>query len=168
MKKILIAGIAFIAFLGVWFSITGRAQQAPDPGVLLRAAVEKEEVDGDLKGAIALYMQIIEKHSGNAAVAARALYHLGLCHERLGNQEARTAYRRIIDQYPGQEEQVALAKARLTELDAASANASRKPTFRKIRIPANPGNGVLSPREAFGRSRSRGRCRQTSPGNRSD
>jgi Tol biopolymer transport system component len=145
MKKILIASMALIAVLGVLYSITGSAQQVADPGVLLRSAIEKEEVDGDLTGAIALYRQIIEKHGNNASVAARALYRLGWCHERLGNQDARNAYRRIIDEYPGQKEQVTQARARLAELDAMAVNTSRKPTFRKIRIPGNPGNGVLSP-----------------------
>jgi tetratricopeptide (TPR) repeat protein len=145
MKKIPVATIVFTAVLGVWFSIVGSAQQAADSGVLLRAAIEKDEVDGDLQGAIVLYRQIIEKHGDNATVAAKALYRLGWCHERLGNQEARNAYRRLIDAYPGQKEQVALARTRLAELDAMAGEASRKPTFRKIRIPANPGNGVLSP-----------------------
>lgn len=145
MKKILLATIALIASLGVLLSIAGTARQAADPGVLLRAAIEKEEVDGDLEGAIVLYRQILANHGRNAAVAAKALYRLGWCHEKLGNLEARNAYRRLIDEYPGQREEVALARARLAALGAISGEAPRKPSFRKIRIPTNPGNGVLSP-----------------------
>jgi Tol biopolymer transport system component len=145
MKKMPMATIALIAVLGALLSIAGSTQQAADPGVLLRAAIEKEEVDGDLQGAIVLYRQIIASYGKNAAVAAKALYRLGQCHERLGNREAQNAYHRLIDEYPGQKEEVAMARARLAALGATAAEASRKPTFRKIRIPANPGNGVLSP-----------------------
>jgi Tol biopolymer transport system component len=114
-----------------------------DPAVQLERAIQLETVDGDLRGAIVLYEQIVATHGRNAAVAAKALYRLGGCHEKLGNQEARTAYRRLIDEYPGQKDEVALARARLTALGPAEA--AGKPTFRRIRIPANPGNGVLSP-----------------------
>jgi Tol biopolymer transport system component len=38
-----------------------------------------------------------------------------------------------------------LAKERLAKLTKALAEETHKPSFRKIRIPANPGNGVLSP-----------------------
>ncbi len=145
MKETLFANIAFLAILGTLFSFAGSIRQAQDPGVLLRAAIEKQEVDGDLQGAIVLYKQILANHSSNAAVAAKALYRLGWCHEKLGNQEAQSAYRRLIDEYPGQKEEVALARARLAALGVTAGEGSRKPTFRKIRIPANPGNGVLSP-----------------------
>ena len=112
---------------------------------LLERAVYLEETKGELQKAIEVYSRILEKFAEDQGLSAKALYRIGLCHERLGNQEAQRAYRRLIDEYPGQKEQVALARARLAELDATAANASRKPTFRKIHIPTNPGNGVLSP-----------------------
>jgi Tol biopolymer transport system component len=114
-----------------------------DPAVQLERAIQLETVDGDLGGAIVLYEQIVATHGSSPAVAAKALYRLGGCHEKLGNRQARTAYRRLINEYPGQKDEVALARARLAALGPAEA--SGKPTFRKIRIPANPGNGVLSP-----------------------
>lgn len=112
---------------------------------LFERAVYFEETRGDLLKAIEVYNRILENFAEDQGLAAKTLYRLGWCHEKLGNQDARNAYRRLIDEYPGQKEQVALARARLAELDATTANASRKPTFRKIRIPTNPGNGVLSP-----------------------
>ncbi len=145
MKRRILVTIVFVGFLGTVFSVAGSIRQAQDPGVLLRAAIEKQEVEGNLQGAIALYKQIIANHGTNAAVAAKALYRLGWCHEKLGSQEAQNAYRRLIDEYPGQKEEVALAKARLAALGATAGAESRKPDFRKIRIPDNPGNGVLSP-----------------------
>jgi Tol biopolymer transport system component len=127
--------MALIAVLGVLFSITGSAQQAADPGVLLRSAIEKEEVDGDLKGAIALYRQIIEKHGNNAAVAARAQLHIGMCYEKLGLREAQNAYQSVIDSYPQQTEAVKLARRRLANLLKAQVvieGRDEKLTIRKI------------------------------------
>jgi hypothetical protein len=116
-----------------------------DPAVRLERAIQLETVEGDLRGAIALTSRSSPATAATASVAAKALYRLGWCHEKLGNREAQTAYHRLIDEYPGQKDEVALARARLAALGATAAEASRKPAFRKIRIPARPGNGVLSP-----------------------
>jgi Tol biopolymer transport system component len=132
---------AFLVLAGLGVSPTSEE----DPAVRLERAIQLETVEGDLRGAIALYEQIVATHGGNAAVAAKALYRLGGCHEKLGDREARSAYRRLIEEYPGQKDEVALARARLAALGATAAEVSRKPAFRRIRIPANPGNGVLSP-----------------------
>src|SRR5258706_6819606 len=60
----------------------------------LQAAINREVVDGDLQAAINQYMQLIERHAGSRAVVAKALYHLGQAHEKLGHAEARKAYER--------------------------------------------------------------------------
>ncbi|HUU36932.1 MAG TPA: tetratricopeptide repeat protein [Candidatus Desulfaltia sp.] len=137
--------ISCIAILGALVSVAGIARQAEEPGVLLRAAIEKEEVDGDLQGAIDVYKQIIAKHSDNRPIAAKALLRLGGCYEKLGLREAQSAYQRVIEDYPQQLEEVKAAKERIARLARASAETPGKPQFRKIQIPANPGNGVLSP-----------------------
>ena len=131
--------------LAALLSVAGSARQAQDPAVLLRAAIEKEEVDGDLQGAIALYKQIIANHGSNAPVAAKALLRLGGCYEKQGLKEAQSAYQRLLQDYPQQLEEVKEAKARIARMAGTSIEASGKPKFRKIQIPANPGNGVLSP-----------------------
>jgi Tol biopolymer transport system component len=102
-------------------------------------------VEGKLEEAIAIFREIIEKYPQNSPLAAKALFHMGLCYEKLGNQEAQKAYQRLIADYPGQKEEVALAKERLAKIAKVLAEEVKKPSFRKIRIPANPGNGVLSP-----------------------
>ena len=61
MKKKSLEKVILIVFLGIYLSVVGSSQKTKDPGVLLRSAIEKEEVDGDLQGAIDLYKQIIEK-----------------------------------------------------------------------------------------------------------
>ena len=39
--------------------------------VQLKAAMHKEQVEGDLKAAIQLYQRIVEKYAGNKAIAAK-------------------------------------------------------------------------------------------------
>jgi plasmid stability protein len=73
--------IVLFALLGALAATVGHARQAEDPGVLLRAAIEKEEVDGNLQAAIDLYKQIAAKFAGNRDVAAKALVRLGGCYE---------------------------------------------------------------------------------------
>ena len=62
------------------------------------------EVDGDLQGAIALYKQIVERHSGQAAVAAKAQLRIGICYEKLGNAEAVKAYEAVLSRFPKEAE----------------------------------------------------------------
>jgi Tol biopolymer transport system component len=116
MKKILLATITLAAILGASAAIAGIAPQAEDPAVLLRAAIEKEEVDGDLQGAINLYKQIVAKHSAQSEVAAKAQLRIGMCYEKLGNAEAVKAYEAVLSRFPKEAEAVAEARARLTAL----------------------------------------------------
>jgi Tol biopolymer transport system component len=114
-----IAIISFITILGALISVSGIARQAEDPGVLLRAAIEKEEVDGNLQGAIDLYKQIVAKHGDNRPIAAKALVRLGGCYEKLGNEQAglaQKAFETVVKDYPDQTEAVNLAKEKLTLL----------------------------------------------------
>jgi Tol biopolymer transport system component len=116
MKIKLITTVFLIAILGALLSLAGSTRQADDPAVLLRAAIEKEEVDGDLQGAIDMYKQIIAKYGGNRAVAAKAQLRIGMCYEKLGLKEALKAYQNVIDKYPEQTEAVKAAKAKLSVL----------------------------------------------------
>lgn len=116
MKIKLITTISLIAVLGVLLSIVGSARQADDPGVLLRAAIEKEEVEGDLQGAIDLYKEIIVKYGGNRAIAAKAQLRIGMCCEKLGLSEAQNAYQKVVENYPDQAEEVKMAKEKLSIL----------------------------------------------------
>lgn len=87
----------------------------------LQAAINKETVEGDLKGAIELYQRLAD--GGDHAVAATALVRMGQCYERLGSAEARKAYERVVREFSDQKETVAEAQARLSAL-AGTAGAS--------------------------------------------
>jgi len=105
--------ISCIAILGALVSVAGIARQAEEPGVLLRAAIEKEEVEGDLQDAIDVYKQIVVKYGDNRAIAAKAQLHIGLCYEKLGLEEALKAFQKVVDNYPDQTEAATLAKEKL-------------------------------------------------------
>ena len=80
--------------------------------VALRAALERETVKGDLKGAIEQYKKIVKAYPDNRAVAAKALLHIAECYEKLGQSEAQKAYERVVSEYPDQKE-AAEARSRL-------------------------------------------------------
>jgi Tol biopolymer transport system component len=129
-SKVFVLGalVAVAAFVS-----SGFVQQSAEQ--LYQSGLYKEDVEGKLEEAIAVYQEIIKIHPQNSPVAAKALFHMGLCYEKLGNQEAQKAYERLIADYPGQKEEVALARERLDKLVKIAAPPSRKPTFRKIRTP---------------------------------
>ena len=112
---------------------------------LYEAALFKKEAEGDLQGAIQIFLKITTKFPENRKMAAKAQLHIGLCYEKLGLKKAQNAFQKVIDNFPERQEEVAIAKERIAALSKALEKVPRKPTFRKIRIPANPGNGVLSP-----------------------
>ncbi|UCE40409.1 MAG: PD40 domain-containing protein, partial [Candidatus Aminicenantes bacterium] len=113
MKIKLFVTIFLIVILGAILSLSGSLHQADDPGVLLRAAIEKEEVDGDLQAAIDLYKDIITKYGDHRSVAAKAQLHIGLCYEKLGLKEAQKAFQNVIDNYPEQSDFVEMAREKL-------------------------------------------------------
>jgi Tol biopolymer transport system component len=134
--------------LGALLTIAGSAPQSADPGVRLRAAIEAEEVDGDLQGAIDLYAKIVADPGGNRAVAAQALLRLGGCYEKLGRGQARKTYQQLVADYPEQQQEVAAARQRLAALPREAQAAEPGPKFRRIQIPGKPvrrSGAMLSP-----------------------
>lgn len=95
------------------------AQNQDKAEVTLKAAMDKEIVDGDLKAAIEQYGKLSQ--SANRAVAAKALVRMGQCYEKLGDAEARKAYERAIRDFGDQKEAVAQARVRLAALGGARA-----------------------------------------------
>ncbi|OGD25836.1 MAG: hypothetical protein A2Y56_08040 [Candidatus Aminicenantes bacterium RBG_13_63_10] len=116
MNKKLLATVFSALVLATAVSAAGAAAQAEDPGVMLRAAIEKEEVEGDLQKAIELYRAIVLRHGGRTSVAAKAPLRIGECYEKLGNTEAVKAYEAVLSKFPGEAEAVAEARGRLAEL----------------------------------------------------
>jgi Tol biopolymer transport system component len=92
----------------------GQEQQAQK---LLSEAVYQEEVNGELNEAIKTYRMIINQYPGIRKVSAEAYYHLGMCYEKLGRQDAMKAYREVISKYGEQKDIVAKARERLARME---------------------------------------------------
>src|SRR5438094_516873 len=62
----------------------------------LEAAIHREVVVGDLKGAIEQYRAIVGQTDAPKAIAASALLHMGECYEKLGQRrQAHESYTRV-------------------------------------------------------------------------
>jgi WD40-like Beta Propeller Repeat len=108
------------------------AQRVSETELLFREALHKQQVEGDLGGAIKLYQRIVSSPTAARAVVAKALLQLGDCYEKQGNAEARRAYERLVRDFGDQGNAVGLARARLAEL-APRADARRDVTVRRLR-----------------------------------
>lgn len=102
---------------------------------LFEQGLLKENAEGDLNGAIAIFSRIAGEKAADPSIRAKAQLHIGMCYEKLGQGEARAAYQKVIDGYPQQHQEVALARERLAALAKTLATVSEKPSFRKIDIP---------------------------------
>jgi Tol biopolymer transport system component len=109
----------------------------------LEAAVHREQVLGDVKGAIEQYGRLAE--SGNRTVAAQALVRLGHCYEKLGEaqvKQARAAYGRVVRDFSDQAEVVAQARARLAALGGSGGTGAL--VTRRVLADASDVEGALS------------------------
>ena len=131
MSKTIVA-LAGIIILSAGLQGLWSAPQQENPAVLLRAAIEKEEVDGDLAAAIERYEQVVRTAGANRAVAAQALLRLGGCYEKVGEVQARRAYERLIRDYAEQTREVTAARTRLAALKPAPRESPSLPTLRLL------------------------------------
>jgi Tol biopolymer transport system component len=105
-------GLVVIA-LNLLLSAPALAQTGHD---LFQQALVKEQAEGDLRAAIALYERIVGEFGRDRPLAAHALVQIGKCYERLGSQEAERAYQRVVSDYSDQSEHVEEARSRLAAL----------------------------------------------------
>jgi Tol biopolymer transport system component len=90
------------------------AQRVNDAELLLREARHKQQVDGDLQGAIRIYQQIVNSRTATRPVLASALLELAGCYERQG-QQSEAIYQRITREFADQPA-AAAARARLAAM----------------------------------------------------
>lgn len=86
------------------------------PEQLYQKGLMKEEGEGALQEAIDLYNQIAENSNADKSIQAKALLHIGMCYEKMGKEEATKAYQKLVNNYPGQKNEVAIARERLSSL----------------------------------------------------
>jgi len=109
MKALLIISVFCLAVI---FNVSGQVT----PQEMLNKAIYEEEVNGNLEGAIKLFLEIVDKNSTNRAVTVEAFYHLGLTNEKLGNKKAKEYYEKIVNSFGDQPEFVRIARERLARL----------------------------------------------------
>lgn len=56
---------------------------------LFQKGLIKEEGEGSLNEAIDLYNQVVEDASAERSLRAKALLHVGICYEKLGQEKAK-------------------------------------------------------------------------------
>jgi Tol biopolymer transport system component len=111
-KKILIRVVFFIViFLSVTTDFMLSQESAEK---LYQAAILKKEAEGDLEGAIQIFLKIVTQFPENRKMAAKAQLQVGICYEKLGLNEAEKAFQKVIDNYPDQSEEVKAAKEKLS------------------------------------------------------
>lgn len=108
---------SLLLLLGLWLPFISLSGQIKTASALLSEAIYEEEVSGNLEKASELYLDILKKYPNDRPIAAKTLYHLGLVNEKLGKQQADEYYLRLINSYPDQKVEVALARARLKKPD---------------------------------------------------
>ena len=114
---------------------------------LFEQGLLKENAEGTLNDAIAIFSRIAGDTTADAAIRAKAQLHVGICHEKLGDAQARGAYERLIADFPEQTSEVTVARARLAALAKGSQPATARPIFRRVHTPklSVPGSPQLSP-----------------------
>jgi Tol biopolymer transport system component len=129
--------LALVASLGIL--APGKAAVSQQTaGELFEKALYAEEGQGDLQKAIALYQDIVKRFPESREIAAKALLHVGMCYEKLGKSEARSAYGRLLKDYSDQLQPAKEARSRLTQLEAIAGGQARENgglVFRKIDYP---------------------------------
>ncbi len=124
--RILIGTVwAMIATSAVWAQNNGASEAQ------FQAAQHKEQVDGDLRSAIQLYQQVADSKDSSRAMAAQALLRVGRCYEKLGSQEGRKAYERVVRQYGDQLQLANEARSRLAA-DAGRSPGAPVPVLRQL------------------------------------
>jgi Tol biopolymer transport system component len=134
--------IVMVAAMGLTVAVgtASALQNSPDHKVLFEKAKFTMETKGDLKGAIALFEEIIKKYPNERDYAANSLLYIGMCYEKLGKSEARNAYSRLVQDYGDQAQPVKEARSRLARMEAVEAGRIPEKTglvFRKLDFPGS-------------------------------
>ena len=126
MKSLIKIHSILLVSLALLLLTAGQSYAQQSQGQLFEKALYTEEVEGDLSAAIAIYQQILEENPDDRQLAARAMLHKGLCYEKLGSEQARQAYYDVLSKYSEQAEEAAIARERMTSLDAYVADLNAK------------------------------------------
>ncbi|MFC1782037.1 right-handed parallel beta-helix repeat-containing protein [Planctomycetota bacterium] len=107
--------IALVLVVGVCAGSVAWGQSVQEK---LQQGLQKEEVLGDLRGAAAIYEEIVKYEQAMNGYAAQALYRLGMCHLMAGEKaEAVVCFGRVVTEYPFETSVSDKAKRELEKLN---------------------------------------------------
>lgn len=95
------------------------AQDSAQRDKQFQAALHREMVDGDLKAAIEDYRRISSRSGVGRELAATALVRMAECYRKLGDEQARQVYARVVREFSDQPI-AAEARARLSAMGGAA------------------------------------------------
>ena len=104
--------------IGLLVSLVAFGQKNDSPEAMLGEGLHQEEVEANCKEAIKIYEKVTGQKNAPRNVMARAQLHIGICREKLAQDEARAAYRQVLEKYADQRDIAAEATGRLTALDS--------------------------------------------------
>ena len=107
--------LLLVIFLAIGIT-SGTFQERQDHKVLFEKAKYTMETKADLKEAINLFESLIKTYPSEKEYVAKSLLYQGMCYEKLGNQEAVKKYQRLVNNFPEQENEVTIARERLSKL----------------------------------------------------
>jgi len=121
--------------VSILFSLVYLREALPQESAeeLYEAALFKKEAEGDLAGAIKIFLKIITTFPENRKIGAKAQLQIGMCYEKLGMEQALKAYQKVVESYPEQKEEVELAKEKISILLKAQALVEKGDREFKIR-----------------------------------
>jgi Tol biopolymer transport system component len=143
--------IVLAVIIAAALSITALPQRAKEAETLFHRGVHFEEVRGELKEAIAIYEKLIKEFPDVRPVVAKAILHVGICHEKMGQKEAQKSYRQVIDEFADQSETAAEAKTRLNALEPGAAGTKESEGLVVRRVRQAPGSGFVGSPSPDGR-----------------
>ncbi len=125
--------VLFMFLAGFFLSTIQYALPQESAEQFYEAALFKKEAEGDLQGAVQLFLKIITDFPENRRIAAKAQLQIGICYEKLGLKQAQKAFQKVIDSYPEQAEEVKAAKEKLFSLVRAQAVVEKGDTGLNVR-----------------------------------
>jgi len=105
----------YLLMIGFMFFMQ-KPVQAQNAQQLFQKGLIQEEGEGNLTEAIGIYNSIVNDVDVNRELRAKALLHVGICYEKLGNQKARKSYQKLISEYSDQEAIAAVGLEKLSGL----------------------------------------------------
>ena len=141
----------FVAFVFA-MRLSAQAPESQKAESMLGAALHLERVTGNLRAAIDGYRKVLASKGVSRSVAAQAQYHIGVCHEKLGSEEARKAFENVVNNYADQKDLAGHGPESLRQSQGASG-------YRHVHVDRTRGRHVLhlddieAPRRAAARHR---------------